>query len=136
MIKSDIYVGAVKRCINIEKYKMHGEKYNKPEYRINSMVVGTIIPTVDIINKEEVLIKTSKGYIRLIDIYGLFTDARLEKGKINSILLIKPVENGDLFVDEKSLQPYYTEALEEKIRVKKLRDEVLYDCRIKKGIEH
>lgn len=136
MNKSDIYVGTIKRCIDIENYKKFGEEYSIPEVKISSMELGILMPTIDIVSEGVVLVKTSKGYIKLRDIYGLFVDNRLDKGKIKRVLPIEPVENFDLYVDEESLKPYYTEALEEKIKVKNLKDEVLYDCRIKCGIEY
>lgn len=119
MDKSNVYIGTIKRCLDVEKYKEYGEEYEFPQFEIGSMKIGTILPTVNIYNNQAILIKTSKGYVELQDVYGLFAKKRIEKNKW--IISNEPQKNGELFVDELTVKPYYLENVEEKINFKRLK---------------
>lgn len=55
--------------------------------------------------------------------------------KLNDkILCTFATKQGSIYVDEKSLKPYYKET--GKVRVKRVKRYALYDCRIPGGIEH
>lgn len=134
MNRCDIYVGVVKKCLDVKNYKKYGENYFIKEFKTKSMTIGQELPTVSVYNDEAILIKTSNGYVDIYNVDGLFAEKRIEKNKC--IMPIEPSYDGQLFVDESSLLPYYLDKTNKKIHVKKIKKDLYLDSRIKGGIEH
>jgi hypothetical protein len=103
-VKGDnVYTGTVKICINIKGYEEHGDSRFVPFVRINSMVEGDIINNTDIIEENAVLIRVNDNTFvnaREAEKKGIFKSKRLSTF---------PEKDGDLFVDKKTIVPYFSE---------------------------
>lgn len=103
-VKGDnVYTGTIKICINIKGYEEHGDSKFVPFVRINNMVDGEIIHNTEVIEENAVLIRVKDN-----------TFVTVKDAKKNGILKSKklstfPDNDGDLFVDKKTIVPYYSE---------------------------
>ena len=103
-VKGDnVYTGTIKICINIKGYEEHGDSKFVPFIRINNMVDGEIIHNTEVIEENAVLIRVKDN-----------TFVTVKDAKKNGILKSKklstfPDNDGDLFVDKKTIVPYYSE---------------------------
>ena len=103
-VKGDnVYTGTIKICINIKGYEEHGDSKFLPFVRINNMVDGEIIHNTEVIEENAVLIRVKDN-----------TFVTVKDAKKNGILKSKklstfPDNDGDLFVDKKTIVPYYSE---------------------------
>ncbi len=103
-VKGDnVYTGTIKICINIKGYEEHGDSKFVPFIRINNMVDGEIIHNTEVIEENAVLIRVKDN-----------TFVTVKDAKKNGILKSKklstfPDNDGELFVDKKTIVPYYSE---------------------------
>lgn len=130
MNKNDIYVGTIKKCLDLDKYKKYGKSFLEPMSKpdLNSTIIVHI--------EQAILIKTTHGYVRIEDLGRLFVNTKLKYELFDYILFDEPEQSGDLFVDNSTLIPYYNEKVDTYISVKTLKKQLLLDSRIKGGIEH
>lgn len=111
--KDDVFLCTIKKCLNVKEYNQHGDKEFIPFSRINSMVEGTEVSYTEVVDSNAVVIRINDDYyVKLEDV---------EKSKIklkrNCYLTFFPSDDGDLFIDKKSLVPYFGEITGEKQKV-------------------
>jgi len=136
----DIYIGTIKKVRNYHTYKTYGEWEFVPEFQTATICIGSSIPTFDILSKQAILIKMDEHkYVWLDDIRSFVDEIIINFGLLNNkIMHTLPTEDKPIYVDEASLVPYYPEMQRknQKLKVKKLKKDVLLDPRIPQGIEH
>lgn len=110
--KINVYMGTVKKCLNVYNYNRFGDTRFVPMCRINSMVEGSIASYTEIVSNSQILVKQSD------ELYAYYD----ESNKMN-VLSTKPYVDGDYFVDSDTLVPYFGENITEdtKISIKKLK---------------
>lgn len=135
MKKENIYVGKLMECKNVKSYLKDGETTFIPEFQTRTMQISTARQNIEVINEQAILIKTSKGYIYLNNITKLAHAILVDMGISIGAIGIKPQNDGDLFVLENTLIPYYNKNTDKHVFVKQLKRQVLIDSRIKIGIE-
>lgn len=135
-----IYIGTIKKCLDIKNYNKDGDYTFSPDCEISTscskMEFGFNRPNTVVINDQAILIENG---------YGHFYNYKLDNGFIDNLKIIlddgpsiinsKPKHNDELFYDKSSLVPYYEEQ-PKKLSFRKLRNDLLSDPRIKSGIEH
>ncbi|MBE6149826.1 MAG: hypothetical protein E7170_03805 [Firmicutes bacterium] len=136
MKKENIYVGKIAECKNVKRYLKDGERTFIPEFESRTMQMGISFPNIELKNDQAILIKTKKGYINLRNIKKISHAILVNMGfSLNEMRTI-PKKDGELFVLEDTLVPYYNKNTDKHVFVKQLRKQVLMDPRIKSGIEH
>lgn len=105
--KSDVFVGTIKKCINIRDYNRYGDKRFIPDFRLRSVIVGNEQVNTEIILENALLIRTKKGYVYVDLLDSFFKRFLTDRGVQLKILNSKPFYDGQFFVDEKSLIPYF-----------------------------
>lgn len=137
MKNRDIYIGTIKKCNSLYCYKKYGEKAYIGDFRINNTEIGQMYDFVDVISDQAILIKvTDNKYIWLNKIQSFGDELRVNLGISPKTISTYPSNDKDLFVDTKTLIPYFENEKDESLNVNKLRKKVLIDPRIKMGIEH
>ena len=72
MKQKDIYVGTIKKCINVENYNRYGERQFEGDCQVGSVTLGHINYWAEIAIENAVLIKTKKNnYVLLNNIETL-----------------------------------------------------------------
>lgn len=142
MKKENIFVGEIRKCIDYESYLKHGENYYIADFELKSKTskieFGTSISTYKIIKENAILIKINDDRYIWLDtvlnpIDALFVDLGFNFDSLDT----KPTEKNMVYVSSSSLKSYYDkEEQNQKIRVKKLKHDVLLDPRLPLGIEH
>ena len=103
-VKGDnVYTGTIKICINIKGYEEHGDSKFVPFVRINNMVDGEIIHNTEVIEENAVLIRVKDNTFVTVK------DAKKNGISKSKKLSTFPDNDGDLFVDKKTIVPYYSE---------------------------
>lgn len=136
MKKENIYVGKLMECKNARNYLADGETTFLPEFETRTMQMGSSRLNAKVVNEQAILIKTKRGYICLNNIKKIMNAVLVNMGVSVGAVGTKPKNDGDLFVLENTLTPYYHENTNKHVFVKQLRRQVLTDPRIKSGIEH
>ena len=95
MDKINVYIGTIKKCLNVSAYKKYGDVQFVPYVVINGMADGVMISYTEIVKKDQVLVKQSDLVYNYYD----------ESDKLH-VVASTPLVNGDLFVDESTLVPY------------------------------
>ena len=123
MKQEDIYVGTIKKCINVEKYNRYGERQFEGDCQVGSVTLGHINYWAEVSIENAVLIKTKKNnYILLNNIENLKERLLTDLGYEVYPLKTYPSRDGQYFVDKNSLQPYFAKKKqEENIKVKQLK---------------
>lgn len=116
MKKEDIYIGTIKKCNDWYNYTTRGEKYVTDNKQFN---------TVEVIENNAVLIKIGETeFIPLKSLNTFVDDILIDLGKKIAVIYIEPEFNNNLFVDKETIVPYYSNNLEEKIKIKTLRKDI------------
>lgn len=103
-VKGDnVYTGTIKICINIKGYEEHGDSKFVPFVRINNMVDGEIIHNTEVIEENAVLIRVKDN--TFVTVKDALKNGILKSKKLSTF----PDNDGDLFVDKKTIVPYYSE---------------------------
>lgn len=103
-VKGDnVYTGTIKICINIKGYEEHGDSKFVPFIRINNMVDGEIIHNTEVIEENAVLIRVKDN--TFVTVKDALKNGILKSKKLSTF----PDNDGDLFVDKKTIVPYYSE---------------------------
>lgn len=110
--KIDVYLGTIKKCLNINDYNEYGETKFVPFTRINHMVEGSQVSNVEVVNRNVILVRMNQ-----------FMYTEYENGKIKENIPIYPEADGENYVDERTLVPFFKEKVNpaEKINIKKLK---------------
>lgn len=135
-----VYIGTIKKCLDIKNYKKDGESTFIPEFQIGtsttSITMGTAKPNVKTINNQAILIENEYGHFYNYELSnGVIDNLKIILDDSSNIINSTPNYNDELFYDEKSLVPYYEEQ-PKKLSFRKLKNDLLCDSRIKTGIEH
>ena len=137
MNTNKIYIGTIKKCRNVYLYEKHGEKRYIGDFSINNMECGYIDNIVEIITEEAILIKLGENkFVWINQIETLKDKLLVNLGITSKIITDSPVIDKDLFIDTKTLIPYFSKEEEQNISVGKLKKKVLIDPRLKLGIEN
>lgn len=131
-----VYIGTIKSCLNYDNYKKDGDNTYKPYFEINHTQFGFLLPNTKIISDQAILIKTKTNNMYRFRINSPILDGLkvlfdMEKHSIPN----KPTNNDIIFYEEESLKPYYVEE-PKNVSIRRLKRDLLYDARIKGGIEH
>ena len=137
--KENVLIGNIIKCT----------EYDVSNYMINEdIALITSFGSLNVVNKpykeNQILIRICDNpevYVELKKLKTFLTYISIySKVDKNGIILVKIILStsasyiGDIYVDRKSLKPYYNE--NGKVKVKKIKRDVLLDSRIKGGIEH
>lgn len=137
MKRRDILVGTIKKCKDIHNYKKFGETRRMPEFATKSIKFWTTFDYVDTITEQAILIKVSDTkYIWLKALTSIADEILVNLGLPIKVLNTEPSEDGELYIDDKNLIPYYENDIDKNIHIRKLKRDVLVDPRIKGGIEN
>lgn len=137
MNTNQIYVGTIKKCGNVYLYKKYGEERYAGDFTIGHTEYGHIESYTDIINNQAILIKIDiNKYVWLKQINTVKDQFLTNIGLPVKVINASPEHDNDLFVDENSLIPYFSNEESKNISVGKLKKKVLIDPRIKTGIEN
>lgn len=107
--KEDVFIGTIKRCDSLREYNAYGDSRFAPEFESATMVIGTTFTYTTEIVKEAVLIRTDKGYMYIDFLENPLQRFLANHGVSIKVLQSKPSCDGDYFVDEKTLKPYFIE---------------------------
>lgn len=131
-----VYVGTIKKCLDVKNFKKDGKSTFIPDCEIGSITLGFSKPNVKTINEQAILIKNQFGHFYNYRLNNGFIDnLKIILDDSHSIIRSNPNHDNELFYDEESLVPYYDEQ-PKKLSFRKLRNDLLCDPRIKSGIEH
>lgn len=135
-----VYIGTIKECLNISKYKLYGDqrKYMATEWNTMTTNFQSSIQEnyTKNVNEQAIIIKTEDNdFYEYKLAYAIKNNTGIKlKNPIFSIPT-KPEHTGSTFLDENTLVPYYEEQ-PKVLNLKKLRKDLLEDPRIKCGIEN
>lgn len=119
--KKQIFVGKVKKCRNYDIYMRSGDES---------------IDNVENINSYAVLIKVGNKRYIWVNMLNFFEDFMVNMGYEIKVLCNYPKKDGDLFVDDSDLVPYYDNCDNQNIGVKRLKNIVLMDSRLPGAIDN
>ena len=136
----EIYVGTIKKCLDLENYNKYGDKSEKIgwEERTKTTVTTSCITTnyTKTINDQAILIKTNLDYFYQFKLTNTFKEnLKIVFQDPLSAIPTKPDDDSSIFVDENTLIPYYQEQ-PKTLTLRRLKRDLLQDPRIKTGIEH
>ena len=131
-----VYVGTIKRVLDLYHYNKHGEETCISIIETKTSKIAEVQRNTKDINKQAILIKTKSDHIYQFKLSNTFKDNMriifdLDKYAIPN----KPKEENEIFYDEETLVPYYNEQ-PKRLNLRKLRKDLLFDARIKTGIDH
>ena len=138
MRKSQIFLGNINRCTNYtyigqvfeDKFSICGFGDSKYESEISSKSV----PLLKLRNGNYVCIDSLNNLEAFIDLYKYILDVPFYKTNRTIILFSKPKRINDMFVDEKSLVPYYDSNLkDEKTTIKKVQKDLMLDRKLSRN---
>ena len=87
----DVYVGTIRKCINVDGYKKYGNINNK----INEYNDGEVFARV--YEADAILLKAKNGYVWLKDVTNAVEETLTELGVFNKALPDYPLNDDDLF---------------------------------------
>ena len=119
MLTKNVYIGNIKKCFSAGNYKLYGDSrivdngrnYGKKSYLTEEYT--------KVLRENVVLIKVNKDYY--IDIKDVNTDIDLVLYSSKSLIRTEPEEDNELFVDKKSLVPYFDNEVPKRIKIKQLK---------------
>ena len=128
---AEVYIGTIKECIDVKKYKLYGDKRTVMATEWKTMTTkfqcGFQENYTKIINQQAIIIKTEDNELYE---YKLKLEDNIKlKNPIFSILT-EPEDNEDIFLDENTLVPYY-EKQPKVLSLRKLKKDLLEDPNIK-----
>ena len=129
-----VYVGTIKKCLNLEEYKLNGDETFITETQHSTIEIGLVECNTTIINKQAILIKNkTNNYYEFKLTNTLLDNINIILGLSKNVISNKPKQNDDIFVDESTLVPYY-EKQPKVLSLRNLKNHLLYDLRIKNKI--
>lgn len=135
-----VYIGTIKKCLDIKNYKKDGESTFIPEFEIGtsttSITMGTAKPNAKTINEQAILIENQYGHFYNYKLNNSFIDnLKIILDDNRNIIKSIPTKDNEIFYNKESLVPYYSEQ-PKKLSFRKLKKDLLCNPRIKTGIEH
>lgn len=108
MNSKDVFVGTIKKCKNIYCYENYGEERFVTDFIVGHAKLGETHKYVDVIYENAILIKVSESKYIWVDLLtNKFEELLVNLGiSINTIGTV-PSYDGDLFVDQKTIQPLF-----------------------------
>ena len=108
MNSKGVFVGTVKKCKNIYCYENYGEERFVTDFIVGHAKLGETHKYVNVIYENAILIKVSESKYIWVD---LLTN-KIEELLVNLGISINtigtaPCYDGDLFIDEKTIQPVF-----------------------------
>lgn len=124
MRKFQVYKGTVKKCL-VDPYwlKEDGEYSKLGVYQIGSMTESEIRENVKVIDDKAILIETPNGYVDIDFLEKPFAGIKLAFFSKFFAYTDFPKDINNLYLDMKTLEPYYKENLDDRIKIRKLRRE-------------
>ena len=123
--KEDIYIGKIKKCINLYNYMLYGDERYIPDFKINhNMEIGTLHKYTEVLKEEAILIKIDNNqYVSIDNLNDVLDEFLLNLGLSSHIITDYPISDNSQFVSE--LRPYFIEkeTINDKISVKSLKKE-------------
>jgi len=121
MQRKNIFIGTIKRCNDLYFYRKYGDEHYFGDFRMGHCEIGSTHKYVDTINEKAILIKVDKSnYIWVDLITNKIEEVLVNLGiSVNTINTI-PSYDGDLFVDEKTLEPAFKDN-KNRISIKKVK---------------
>lgn len=133
----DVYVGTIKKCDDFYNYEKYGEKKEYYELIVGSIRFGEVRQYVTKVDEQAILIKVNDDqYVWIKSLTNFVDEVLVDLGIAINTIKTFPTEDDELFVDRSTLVPYFENFRDQKLKVKKLKREVLLDPRIKCGIEN
>lgn len=111
----DVYVGTIRKCINVDGYKKYGNINNK----INEYNDGEVFARV--YEADAILLKAKNGYVWLKDVTNAVEETLTELGVFNKALPDYPLNDDDLFVEINSLRPFYMDDEKKNVKIKQIK---------------
>lgn len=108
MNSNDVFVGTIKKCKNIYCYENYGEERFIIDFIVGHTKFGEIHRYADTVYENAILIKVNESKYIWIDLLtNKFEELLVNLGiSINTIGTV-PSYDGDLFVDQKTIQPLF-----------------------------
>lgn len=125
MLRENIYVGNIKKCVNYKRYKEDGEKTFLPSFEISSqtssIVEGSVVPNSKILYEKELFVKIDDDkYIPLFELESLLRRIAFDFNLYQNYLTTYPTFDKLCYVDETSLEPLYTKEVgKQKVKLRK-----------------
>lgn len=120
MKSENIFIGTVKKCGDIYWYNQFGEERFVGDFKIGSSITGSIHKYVNIIDDKAILIKINEDkYIYFDMITTPIEKILLSLGIPVKVIGTQPFHSNELYVDKKTLKPYFQNE-NENISIKKL----------------
>ena len=111
----DVYVGTIRKCINVDGYKKYGNINNE----INEYNDGEVFARV--YEADAILLKAKNGYVWLKDVTNAVEETLTELGVFNKALPDYPLNDDDLFVEINSLRPFYMDDEKKNVKIKQIK---------------
>lgn len=121
MKSKNIFIGTVKKCKNLYCYKQYGDEKYFGDFRIGSTEIGTIHRYTDIIDEKAILIKVNEEKYIWIDLLTKADEVLVNLGIPINIIKTFPTCDGALFVDKKTLKPYFENNINNNLNIKKIK---------------
>lgn len=123
ILKGNVYVGKIKKCLNLYNYNLYGDERYIGDFEIgHGIEVGTLHKYTEVLNDEAILIKIADNqYVCIDDLNGVLDEFLLNLGLSANILGDFPISDNSYFVSE--LRPYFIEEVNDKVSVKSLKKE-------------
>lgn len=120
MKSKNVFIGTIKKCKDLYYYEKYGDEHYFGDFRTERCAMGTIHRYVDVIDENAVLIKVGESKYIWVDL----SKNKIEEFLVNLGIAINtiettPYQNGDLFVDENTLQSVFKE--NKKMSIKKVK---------------
>ena len=121
ILKKDIYVGNLKKCLDLANYMKYGDvKYIYGFSTYDGVEIGKLEKYTETIKEDVILIKINDNkYVCIDDMNGIIDDFLLDLGLIMKSYGVYPISDNNEFVCD--IRPYYLEELNSKVSVKKLK---------------
>ena len=135
-----IYIGTIKKCLDIKNYQKYGDEREKVDFEERTMTsVTELISTisyVDIVTNSAILVKTpSDNFYHLKISSGLKDYLNIVCDNEKNIIPDHPEDDKDIFFERNSLR-LCCEVKPKVLALRKAKDEIILDPRTHFGIEN
>ena len=108
MQSKNIFIGTIKKCKNLYWYEKYGDEHYFGDFRIGNCEIGTTHKYIDIIDEKAILIKVGESKYIWVDLLtNKIEEVLVNLGISMNTIGTTPSYDGDLFVDEKTIQPAF-----------------------------
>jgi len=96
-----IFVGNIKKCLDLPMYKEYGDQQFVGDYQIGHVVCGTSINTVRLIEERVPMLELDEGkFVRLDDVDSVVDRIKFSLKPSKYTLYTEPKFNNDIFVTD------------------------------------